>query len=406
MSKRREPTEEGSVAPENMPSTESTVKKKPVFDPTAEGSVAPENVPSTGSTEEKKPVSVSTDIKEQTKDWETDSESYEALVLEMMYDHYAFYDELEYNDYITRGSVLSCSCGTHKKLIDLLEDHGVYTENGNPVMTCKDCKSGTNIPNFGICKGQELNSFLPKTENITLYIKEDSKAPYPINGHQCMPILDVSWIQTYRRTRINEGDGKEYEPALLARSTLVCMYGGWIEVIEVRDVPTNTIMNIPVYFQNDYPNDYFGYKGKGGKTIAAVGCGPTSMAMIITYFTGETVTPPDVATWGPQYYSPGEGAYHTLIPEASEHWGLKCKKIDASADTIYAELKAGHPIVALMGKGTFTGGGHFIVLRGYTDEKKILVNDPNKKNHNFNEREFDVSIIINEKKKLWSIWKE
>ena len=60
----------------------------------------------------------------------------------------------------------------------------------------------------------------------------------------------------------------------------MCMYGGWIEVIEVRDVPTNTIMNIPVYFQNDYPNDYFGYKGKGGKTIAAVGCGPTSMAMI------------------------------------------------------------------------------------------------------------------------------
>lgn len=53
-------------------------------------------------------------------------------------------------------------------------------------------------------------------------------------------------------------------------------------------------------------------------------------------------------------------------------------------------------------KGTFTRGGHFIVLRGITEDGKILVNDPNdnaKKQH-FN-RSFDLSLIKREAKAFW-----
>ena len=34
------------------------------------------------------------------------------------------------------------------------------------------------------------------------------------------------------------------------------------------------------------------------------------------------------------------------------------------------------PVIASMGKGHFTNGGHFIVLIGVTDSGKILVYDP------------------------------
>lgn len=43
MSKRNDPTAEGSVAPENMPSKETNTSGKPSYDPTAERSAAPEN---------------------------------------------------------------------------------------------------------------------------------------------------------------------------------------------------------------------------------------------------------------------------------------------------------------------------------------------------------------------------
>lgn len=40
-------------------------------------------------------------------------------------------------------------------------------------------------------------------------------------------------------------------------------------------------------------------------------------------------------------------------------------------------LSQGKLVVASMGPGTFTRGGHFIVLTGITDDGKIKVNDPN-----------------------------
>ena len=40
-------------------------------------------------------------------------------------------------------------------------------------------------------------------------------------------------------------------------------------------------------------------------------------------------------------------------------------------------LKNGQPVVSIQSTGLFTGGGHFIVLTGMTEDGKVLVNDPN-----------------------------
>jgi hypothetical protein len=48
-------------------------------------------------------------------------------------------------------------------------------------------------------------------------------------------------------------------------------------------------------------------------------------------------------------------------------------------------------------RGHFTGGGHFIVLRGVTADGKILVADPG--SYSRSEKEWDLSIILNEASK-------
>ena len=56
-------------------------------------------------------------------------------------------------------------------------------------------------------------------------------------------------------------------------------------------------------------------------------------------------------------------------------------------------LSQGKLVVALMTKGHFTSGGHFIVLRGVQDDK-ILVADPS--SYARSQKAWDLSIILNE----------
>ena len=53
-----------------------------------------------------------------------------------------------------------------------------------------------------------------------------------------------------------------------------------------------------------------------------------------------------------------------------------------------------------MSKGHFTTGGHFIVLRGITEDGKILVADP--ASYSRSEKEWDLSIILNESNKAYA----
>ena len=50
-----------------------------------------------------------------------------------------------------------------------------------------------------------------------------------------------------------------------------------------------------------------------------------------------------------------------------------------------------------MGKGIFTRNGHYIVLRGVTDDGKILVNDPNSESRS--EKAYPLSTILNQSKR-------
>ena len=57
-------------------------------------------------------------------------------------------------------------------------------------------------------------------------------------------------------------------------------------------------------------------------------------------------------------------------------------------------LQSGKLVIAIMSKGHFTNSGHFIVLRGVTEDGKLLVADPaSVKRSN---KEWDLRIVTGE----------
>lgn len=115
---------------------------------------------------------------------------------------------------------------------------------------------------------------------------------------------------------------------------------------------------------------------QNGYCIAKAGCGPTSMAVVITSLTGRWVTPLDTAIWGYQhgFYSRA-GSAHEMIPAMAAAYGLKCQGAGTDYNAIKKALKAGKPVVCLMGPGYFTRGGHFMVLVAIDKNDCVTVAD-------------------------------
>lgn len=162
---------------------------------------------------------------------------------------------------------------------------------------------------------------------------------------------------------------------------------------------TFTDGTIPVVYYNQR-DERFRDEPYGKDNIGGYGCGPTAMAMVISSLAGKTVDPVEMAKWSYDngYWSLGGGSYHSLIPGAAKAFGLQAEGCTAKEpQKIVDALSSGKLVVALMSKGHFTSGGHFIVLRGVTAEGKILVADPASKKRS--EQDWDLSVILDETQK-------
>jgi hypothetical protein len=90
---------------------------------------------------------------------------------------------------------------------------------------------------------------------------------------------------------------------------------------------------------------------------------------------------------------------HSLIPALAKEFDLTCtgiSKNNSTATELYQALAQGKLVVAIMGPGHFTSGGHFIVLRGVMDSGKILVADCGSRQRT--NQEWDIETIIREAK--------
>lgn len=154
-------------------------------------------------------------------------------------------------EYLVRGALLHCRCGTHARRLNLLKDHGVYVTD-RPLIHELNCKCGEteNITFFGICK-----SPAPPPTEIESYVSDVPRGPDGVptgesasgfeKGHKCEPcIVELKWQDTYEPTRIvdngilNPGDREIAnddvtqaigEASVTTLSFLICQHGGLIE---------------------------------------------------------------------------------------------------------------------------------------------------------------------------------
>ena len=170
-----------------------------------------------------------------------------------------------------------------------------------------------------------------------------------------------------------------------------------ISSVEVKTPESYKLNDFVHYFQYNYKQSY-GY----GSTIASAGCGPTSMAMVLTYLTGTTVDPVETANWSLNNGGrcPGNGTYWSFFPKISKAYGIECEQMGVSQSNIVSNLQAGKPIIMSMRPGHFTNGGHFIVLRGLTSDGKVIVADPNSETRS--NQTWDISVFLNEGKGMWA----
>ncbi|MCI9121435.1 MAG: hypothetical protein HFG00_07925 [Oscillibacter sp.] len=137
----------------------------------------------------------------------------------------------------------------------------------------------------------------------------------------------------------------------------------------------------------------------GSDPLSTHGCGPTALAMAVSSLTGEIVDPEEMAQHCVRsgYWCRGNGSYLSIVQGVAEDYGLACTPVDPESldeDDLYTRLTAGEIFVALMTKGHFTKGGHFILLRGETLSGEILVADPASRDRSL--IPWDLSLILEE----------
>ena len=159
---------------------------------------------------------------------------------------------------------------------------------------------------------------------------------------------------------------------------------------------------VPLFLQWDRN---WGYETYGSSYLAVTGCGPTCLAMVGYYLTGDiNMTPHQIAKFAQRngYYEKGYGSSWTLISEGSSKLGLTATELPLVKSKIVKALEEGAPVILAMGPGDFTTSGHYIVLTG-VEEDGFTVNDPNSRERS--EKRWTYEQLESQIRNIWAITK-
>lgn len=145
-------------------------------------------------------------------------------------------------EFLVRGALLHCRCGSHNRRLNMPMDHGVYATD-HPLIHRLDCLVGDdqNIGMFGICSSSKI----PQGTKIRLdeYVPSDAlgnplgEPGKTLEGYPCTPDIIGTWLITRDYNCIVDNGLKDAygkknklgQPAVTTASFLVCKYGGLIE---------------------------------------------------------------------------------------------------------------------------------------------------------------------------------
>lgn len=160
----------------------------------------------------------------------------------------------------------------------------------------------------------------------------------------------------------------------------------------------------PMFYYNQGDTRWSSYLYGGSDPMQQYGCGPTAAAMLISSFTngGEAITPVTIADWSSAngYYAPQSGSYHSLIPSVLTAYGFQVESVtDHSPQNAASLLSSGHILVALMGKGSLTQNGHFVLITKLLPDGNVSIADPNSFANST--CEWELPLLMGELKKVY-----
>lgn len=140
--------------------------------------------------------------------------------------------------------------------------------------------------------------------------------------------------------------------------------------------------NVPLFKQGDPRWGSLAYNppGVSGRTIRSSGCGPTSVAMVLSFY-GKNITPDVAAKYSLAHgYRVEGGTSGALACAMAKEYGLQCEDIGQNFNQAWSILKNGQPLIlSVKGPSRFTSVGHFLVLTGMQGNT-IYVNDSGGRN--------------------------
>ena len=201
------------------------------------------------------------------------------------------------------------------------------------------------------------------------------------------------------------------EPAATAGPTVPPALAPATELLEVdgKQILTGGSVDVTYFCQS---SDEWKDLPYGTDTIGPYGCGPTAMAIAVASLTDTDTDPAAMAAWAVEhgYWARRSGSYHSIVLGTARSFGLLAEPfISRDANDVLDALSQGKMLVALMGTGHFTAGGHFILLRGLTMDGQVLVADPNSPENSL--ALWDPQLILDELSSardngapLWALW--
>jgi hypothetical protein len=155
--------------------------------------------------------------------------------------------------------------------------------------------------------------------------------------------------------------------------------------------------NFVYYNQGGGWNNYKYSNGGGSNTMANSGCGPTSMAMVLSSM-GYKINPNVAADWASSHNYHYDGTSEGYFRAYASSLGVNSKALGKSSDNIRNALSNNELVILHVGPGSlrFTSGGHYMVARAYDAKtNKVLIADPNKKSNN---KWFDLNEVVQQLK--------
>ena len=128
----------------------------------------------------------------------------------------------------------------------------------------------------------------------------------------------------------------------------------------------------PYFLQWD---NRWAYDYLGDSVIGLAGCGPTSMAMVLAYWEGDTSIDPGKIAIDAQNYMTDDGIAWKFFNDEANRYGYTAYDISNDKGAIIDALEKG-PLIVSVNKGIFTLFGHILVIDSYQDGK-FVINDPN-----------------------------